>query len=155
MSDKEILRYKSQLDYLFTKVSSLDSDLEMQSHWARYLCIRVSGFLEVAVSTIYKKYAKEKAHSFVANYVEKQLSIQNPKMEKILNITKSFNPEWAKEIELELRNNSEIKDSIDSIVDVRNKIAHGEDVGITYTRIKRYYEVALKLVEFLETQCSR
>jgi hypothetical protein len=155
MSDKEILGYKRQLDDLFTKVSTLDSDLEMQSHWARYLCIRVSGFLEVAVSIIYKKYAKDKAHPFVVNYVEKQLSsFQNPKMEKILNITRSFNPKWAEELELELGNNSEIKDSIDSIVDVRNKIAHGENVGITYIRIKRYYEVALKLVEFLEQQCN-
>lgn len=155
MSDKEILRYKRQLDDLFTKVSTLDSDLEMQSHWARYLCIRVSGFLEVAVSIIYKKYAKDKAHPFVVNYVEKQLSsFQNPKMEKILNITRSFNPKWAEELELELGNNSEIKDSIDSIVDVRNKIAHGENVGITYTRIKRYYEIAFELVEFLEKQCN-
>ena len=62
MSDKEILRYQRELDDLFDKVSSLNSDPEMQSHWAKYLCIRVSGFLEVAVSTIYKKYAKEKAH---------------------------------------------------------------------------------------------
>jgi hypothetical protein len=155
MSDKEILRYKRQLDDLFGKVSNLDSDTEMQSHWAKYLCIRVSGFLEVAVSTIYKKYAKDKASPFVVNYVEKQLSsFQNPKMEKILNITKSFNPKWAEELELELRNNSEIKDSIDSIVDVRNKIAHGDNVGITYTKIKRYYEVALELVEFLEKQCN-
>lgn len=155
MSDKEILRYKRQLDDLFTKVSTLDSDLEMQSHWARYLCIRVSGFLEVAVSIIYKKYAKDKAHPFVVNYVEKQLSsFQNPKMEKILNITRSFNPKWAEELELELGNNSEIKDSIDSIVDVRNKIAHGENVGITYIRIKRYYEIAFELVEFLEKQCN-
>jgi hypothetical protein len=156
MSDKEILRYKSQLDDLFSKISTLDSDFEMQSHWAKYLCIRVSGFLEVAVSTIYKNYAKNKAAPFVVNYVDKQLSsFQNPNMEKILKITRSFNPDWAKEIEIELINNSEIKDSIDSIVDVRNKIAHGENVGITYARIKRYYEVALKLVEFLENQCSR
>jgi len=156
MSDKEILRYKSQLDDLFSKISTLDSDFEMQSHWAKYLCIRVSGFLEVAVSTIYKNYAKNKAAPFVVNYVDKQLSsFQNPNMEKILKITRAFNPDWAKEIEIELINNSEIKDSIDSIVDVRNKIAHGENVGITYARIKRYYEVALKFVEFLENQCNR
>jgi RiboL-PSP-HEPN len=156
MSDKEILRYQRQLNDLFDKVSNLGSDSEMQSHWAKYLCIRVSGFLEVSVYTIYKKYAKDKASPFVANYVEKQLSsFQNPKMEKILNITRSFNPKWAEELELKLTNNSEIKDSIDSIVDVRNKIAHGENVGITYIKIKRYYEVSLKLVEFLENQCNR
>ena len=155
MSDKEILRYQRELDDLFDKVSSLNSDPEMQSHWAKYLCIRVSGFLEVAVSTIYKKYAKEKAHPFVVNYVERQLSsFQNPKMEKILNITRSFNPKWAEEIELKLSKNTEIKDSIDSIVEVRNKIAHGENIGITYLKMKGYYKNALKLVNLLEEQCD-
>jgi uncharacterized HAD superfamily protein len=155
MSDKEILRYQRELDDLFDKVSSLNSDPEMQSHWAKYLCIRVSGFLEVAVSTIYKKYAKDKAAPFVVNYVEKQLSsFQNPKMEKILNITRSFNPKWAEEIELKLSKNTEIKDSIDSIVEVRNKIAHGENIGITYSKMKGYYKNALKLVNLLEEQCD-
>ena len=156
MSDKAILSYKRQLDDLFEKISTLDSDLEMQSHWARYLCIRVSGFLEFAVSTMYKNYAKDKAAPFVVNYVNKQLSgFQNPNMEKILNITRAFSADWAKEIELELDNNSEIKDSIDSIVKNRNKIAHGENVGITYSRIKSYYENALKLVKLLEEQCNK
>jgi len=155
MSDKEILRYQRELDDLFEKVSSLNSDPEMQSHWAKYLCVRVSGFLEVAVSTIYKKYAKNKASPFVVNYVERQLSsFQNPKMEKILNITRSFNPKWAEDIELELSKNTEIKDSIDSIVEVRNKIAHGENIGITYSKMKGYYKNALILVNLLEEQCD-
>jgi hypothetical protein len=155
MSDKEILRYQRELDDLFEKVSSLNSDPEMQSHWAKYLCVRVSGFLEVAVSTIYKKYAKNKASPFVVNYVERQLSsFQNPKMEKILNITRSFNPKWAEDIELELSKNTEIKDTIDSIVEVRNKIAHGENIGITYSKMKGYYKNALKLVNLLEEQCD-
>jgi hypothetical protein len=158
MSDKKILSYKRQLDDLFTKVSSLDSDFEMQSHWSRYLCVRVSGFLEIAISTIYKNYAREKAAPFVVNYVEKQLSgFQNPKMERILNITKSFSPEWAKEIELELIEKAEIKTSIDSIVELRNKIAHGDNSNssITYIRVKNYYNNALKLIELIEEQCNR
>jgi len=153
MSDIKILRYKNQLDYLFAKVSSLGSDLEMQSHWSRYLCVRVSGFLEIAVKTIYKNYAKEKACPFVVNYVENQLSyFQNPRMDKILNIAKSFNPEWAEKIRLATE--GEIKDAIETIGINRNKIAHGENVGITYVNIKKYYENVLKLIELLEKQCK-
>jgi hypothetical protein len=157
MSDRRILSYQRQLDDLFEKVAILEADPEMQSHWARYLCVRVSGFLEIAISTIYKNYAKEKASPFVVNYVEKQLSnFQNPKMEKILNLTRSFNPEWADLIELELKNNGELKDSIDSIVDLRNKISHGDNSNssLTYTRIKSYYENALKVIHLLEEQCK-
>ncbi|MEI6331982.1 MAG: HEPN domain-containing protein, partial [Pseudanabaena sp. ELA645] len=66
-------------------------------------------------------------------------------------------PRRAKEIELELVNNSEIKDSINSIVDLRNKISHGDNSNssLTYAKIKNYYGNALKLIQLLEEQCKR
>jgi hypothetical protein len=153
MKNREVLRYKQQLDDLFAKISDLPEDSEIQSHWARYLCIRVSGFLEVSIRSIYSQYAKDKSAPFVANYIEKQLSgFQNPSMEKILRIAKSFNPLWADE--LEQRVDSEIKDAIGSIIATRNKVAHGENVGITYTKISAYYKNAVKLVELIERQCN-
>jgi len=154
MKNREILRYKSQLDELFKKVSTFDSDIEMQSHWAKYLCVRVSGFLEISVSSIYKNYARDKAHPYVANYVDKQLSrFHNPDMEKILNITRSFNPEWAEEIRLATE--GEIKDAIVSIVANRHKVAHGDNANVTYVTIKKYYENAYKLIKLLNEQCNK
>ncbi|MEB3884543.1 HEPN domain-containing protein [Lyngbya sp. CCY1209] len=153
MKNIEVVRYKQQLDDLFDKISKLPEDAEMQSHWARYLCIQVSGFLEVSVRSIYSKYAQSQASPFVANYVEKQLSgFQNPKMEKILDIAKSFNPKWSERLSQVVQ--GEIKESIDSIVANRNNIAHGRNVGITYTRIKGYYQNAVKLIDLLEKQCE-
>jgi hypothetical protein len=125
MKNREVVRYKQQLDDLFSKISNLPEGAEMRSHWARYLCIRVSGFLEVSVRSIYSQYAKDKAAPFVANYIEKQLSgFQNPNMEKILNVARAFNPEWADRLEQIVE--GEIKDSVVSIVAIRNKIAHGD-----------------------------
>lgn len=153
MKNREVVRYKQELDALFTKISSFPEDAEIRSHWARYLCIRVSGFLEVAVRSIYSKYAKDKAAPFVANYIEKQLSsFQNPNMEKILNVSRAFNPEWADTLEKIVE--GEIKDSIISIVATRHKIAHGDNVGITYAKMQGYYKNAVKLVELLEQQCD-
>lgn len=153
MKNREVVSYKKKLDYLFAKISSLPEDPEIYSHWASYLSILVSGFLEVSVRSIYSQYAKDKATSPVANYVEKQLSnFQNPKMEKILQVAKSFNSVWASTLETIVE--GEIKDAVDSIVATRNKIAHGESVGITYIKIKAYYQCAVKLVELLEKQCD-
>jgi hypothetical protein len=153
MKNREVIRYKQQLDDLFAKISSLPEDSEILSHWARYLCIRVSGFLEVSVRSIYSQYAKDKSAPFVANYIEKQLSsFQNPNMEKILNIVRAFSPLWAEELAQTV--DDEIKDSIISIVAIRNKVAHGDNVGITYTRMQSYYENAVKLVKLLEKQCD-
>ncbi|MDY6786074.1 MAG: HEPN domain-containing protein [Cyanobacteriota bacterium] len=154
MKNQKVVRYKQQLDNLFNKISNLQADSEMQSHWARYLCIRVSGFLEVSIRSIYSQYAKDKAAPPVANYIEKQLSkFQNPNMEKILNVARDFNAEWADELQEFIE--GEIKDSVVSIVAVRNQIAHGENVGITYIKIKGYYQNAVKLVEFIEQQCAQ
>lgn len=154
MKNKEVVRYKQQLDDLFAKTSNLpQDDFEIQSHWARYLCIRVSGFLEVSIRSIYSQYAKDKAAPFVVNYVESQLkNFQNPNMEKILNITRSFNPSWAEE--LKKLTEGEIKDAIGSIVAQRNQIAHGGNAGITYSKIKIYYQNVIKLVELIEKQCK-
>lgn len=154
MKNKEVVRYKQQLDNLFDKISNLpQDDFEIQSHWARYLCIHVSGFLEVSIRSLYSQYAKDKAAPFVVNYVESQLkNFQNPNMQKILNVTGSFNPSWAER--LKQITEGEIQDAVVSIVAQRNQIAHGGNAGITYAKIKTYYQNAIKLVELIEKQCD-
>ena len=153
MKNREVVRYKQELDSLFLKIANLPEDAEIRSHWARYLCIRVSGFLEVSVRSIYSQYAKDKSAPFVANYIEKQLSnFQNPNMDKILNLVRAFNPSWADRLEQVVE--GEIKDAIVSIVATRHKIAHGDNVGITYIKMQAYYKNAVKLVELLEKQCD-
>ena len=153
MKNQEAFRYKQQLDTLFGKIADVGDDLEMQSHWSKYLCIRVSGFLEVSIRSIYTEYCKNKSAPFVANYIEKKLSnFQNPTMQKISDLARAFNPQWADELDRFAE--GEIKDSIVSIVAIRNKIAHGDNVGITFTRIKKYYENTILLIDFLEKQCD-
>jgi hypothetical protein len=73
-------------------------------------------------------------------------------MDRILGLTRSFNPEW--EDRLRTATEGELKESGDSIVANKNSIAHGENVGITYGRIRRYYDNAVKVVGMLERQCS-
>ena len=89
----------------------------------------------------------------IQNYVTKQLSnFQNPPSGKISDLVGSFNQEWKRELNDTIE--GEIKDSIDSIVNIRNKVAHGEDLGITLSTIKNYYKNAVKLIIFLENQCN-
>ncbi|MFX0200343.1 MAG: HEPN domain-containing protein [Candidatus Hodarchaeota archaeon] len=153
MRNLEIVRYKRKLDHLFQQVELLSDQIELQSHWARYLCILVSGFLETATRAILAKYARDTASPKVANYVEGKLrEFQNPKMGKILELIRLFSPEWeaviAKQIE------GELKDAVDSIVANRNKISHGEDVSITFARIQRYYQDAIRVIDLFESQCN-
>ncbi len=148
----ETIKYQQRLDDLFKKVKLIE-DIELQDHWARYLCILVSGFLETSISIIYTEYAQKCANSNIASYVEKQLKgFQNPNMTKILALAGSFNADWRKE--LEKTTESQIKDSIDSVVRIRNGIAHGQIMGVRYVSIRDHYQDAVKVVELIEKQCN-
>ncbi|MFQ5949777.1 MAG: HEPN domain-containing protein [Nitrospiria bacterium] len=150
----EIVRYQQRLDRLFKQIEAFSGDAELQSHWARYLCVLVSGFLENSVRAIYRQYSRKKAAPYVANYVDAQLKgFQNPKMEKILELTKLFSSEW--ESELRSVTQGEPKDAVDSIVANRHRISHGEFVGVTFTRICDYYKNAIKVIELIEKQCDQ
>ena len=73
-------------------------------------------------------------------------------MEKIASLAGSFSPQW--ESELRIATEGELKDAVDSIVANRNRIAHGEDVGITYGRVHEYYKRIVHVVELVERQCA-
>jgi hypothetical protein len=152
MKTIEIVKYHQRLSALFDRIKDID-DHELKAHWARYLCILSSGFIETSVRSIYRAYTRNLAHPNIRNYVEAQLRrLQNPKMQQILDVTRAFDRTWADNLETETE--GEIKDSIDSIVANRNNIAHGRDVGVSYSRVKSWYDNIVKLVDTLESQCG-
>jgi hypothetical protein len=46
------------------------------------------------------------------------------------------------------------KDAVDSVVNNRNRIAHGENVGISYVRIKEYYDRVVEVIELIDVQSN-
>jgi len=153
MRNHEVIRYQTRLDSLFEKVKNIQ-DFELQAEWAKYLCVLVSGYLETAIRAIYSEYARNKANKNVANFVSSRLSgFQNPNVDMILQRARAFSPIWADELESVLNTRDELKNSVNSIVTNRNHIAHGENVGITYTTIYKYYQNAIKVMEMIENQC--
>ena len=74
MRNTEVVRFEQRLDDLFAKIEDVP-DLELKSHWARYLCILVSGYLETSVRAIYGEYSKNRANDNVANYVIADLNV--------------------------------------------------------------------------------
>src|SRR5436305_8485523 len=123
--------HMQRLDEVFKQIKLLPAEPEIHSHWAKYLCVLVSGFIETSVSAIFIEYSKKKAVPHLVNYIQGQLlGLQNMKMPKIFALARSFNPIWADELEAILT--EEHKDAVNSIVDNRNKIAHGEYSGVTF-----------------------
>ncbi len=134
---KDIDREKQKLDSLFQQIASV-TDIEMQAHWAKYLCVLVSGFVENAFRIILFQYTLSKSHQNVANFIDGKLQkITNLNEDKIKQLLNSFNQGWREEFEKNI--SLEQKSAFDSVIANRHQIAHGRFVGLTYVRISNYY----------------
>jgi RiboL-PSP-HEPN len=149
MKNLSVFKEKQRLDNTFKLRSDFLEDPELQAHWARYLCVLTSGFLESSIRHLLGDYSRKQASPSISNFVEYHLnSFQNPKSEKILELLKVFNPSW--ETLLRQHMEGERKDAVDSIVNNRHQIAHGRNAGISYVTMKRYYEKSSEVIEFLD-----
>lgn len=149
----ELERQRDKLDALFKRVKDLDHDPELQAHFARYLCVLVSGYLENALEEIFGAYAEQQASRPVANYVKRQLgNIHNPKMDRILDLSGAFNDTWREELETTI--SPEVKAAVNSVVNNRNQIAHGKQTGISYVTMRDHYQRINDLIKILRTQCG-
>lgn len=154
MSQIEINRQRQRLDSLFSRAKDLP-DPEVQSHWSRYLCVLVSGFLENAVRLTFAEYARTRSDPSVADFVESRLrQFQNPRMDSILKLAGSFSREWGQSLAQVTNGRLSLSDAVNSIVGNRHKIAHGESVQLTLHSLKVYYGDAIEVVRLLRRQCG-
>jgi hypothetical protein len=150
-----LVRQKQKIEWLINQAKTFDGNqLELQSHWARYLCVLVAGFLENAISEVYSCYVQECSNEQVANYVESVLNrIQNPKSQKFLETARSFNRDWESNLNTYIEQNGR-KDAIDSVMANRHLIAHGKDSGIALARLDQYFKKSLEVIDYIEGQCG-
>lgn len=144
----EVSRLRTRLDATFGRIPSSSTDLEVQADYAKYLCVLVSGFFENAIVALVLHYAQQRSAPEIAAFVERQLDRwTNPNAEKITTLFGIFKPDWRTAIEAYLVD--ERKDSVNSLVALRHKIAHGESVGTSLFQVKAHYNVILEVVDFL------
>jgi hypothetical protein len=148
---KQIQRIK---DLIGKTTDASNGNIELQSHWAKYLCVLCAGLLENSVSELYGDYAKNKSNQEINHYVLRSLEkYQNPKTKKFIEIAACFNDRWAQDLETFVDNDGR-REAIDSIIANRHLIVHGENSGITIVRIKEYFKKIVEVLEFIESQLS-
>ena len=153
MNDHIILAQKQQLTSLFSCAKIFNNNSEMLSHWAKYLCVLTSGFIENSIKHYLSEYTIKKSHPYISNYVTNHLEgFQNPNMEKILNVIGAFSKDWRDVIGKYV--DGERKDAIDSIVANRHNIVHGKSIGLTFVRMQKYFEKAVEVIDFIKAQCN-
>lgn len=144
---REIARQRQRLDDTFFRIASIDeNDAEARADFAKYLCVRVSGYLETAVSRLLMAYAATQASPTVARYVSADLvRFQNARKYRLIELFGRFSESWRAELEAYLVD--ERADAIGTIVANRHKIAHGEDSNLTYVRVLGHWETVKKIVD--------
>jgi len=149
----EVWRLKQRLDATFKRAARVGSDLELQSDFARYLCVLVSGYLERAVTALVLEHSRRKSAPSVQRFVESQTRrLNNVNSQRLQELLGSFDPDWLQDLSTFLVD--ERKDAIDSIVSLRNTIAHGQSVGVTYNRVAIYYEQIQKVIDHVADLCA-
>lgn len=155
MQNQEITRQIQQLQSLFSSTAiACGGDIEMQAHWARYLCILCAGFLENSLKEVYATFVSNAASPPVARFTISTLNkVQNPKTTKFIDTARSFKSQWGDDLEIFVNQDGR-REAINSIMNNRHQIAHGKVVDITIARIKDYFGKSIQVIEFIEDQCD-
>jgi hypothetical protein len=151
-------RYRARLQLLIDRplTSPATSDLtpEAQAHWAKYLCVLVSGYLEQAVREILITHTNSRSAPTVQRYVEESWpGSKNMRCDAISKILGQFDSSWAAKFETWLAQGDERKGSINLLIRWRNDIAHGKErdtTGVTISSVRSNFQVAKDVVDLLE-----
>src|SRR5258708_5711243 len=101
MQNREISIQLQRLANLINRSEeATDQNIELQSHWARYICVLAAGLLENALKEIYLEFVRRTVTAPVANFVSSNISpIRSPKTQRFLYIAAAFNVLWKDELE--------------------------------------------------------
>ena len=135
----ELRKQHDRLQALIKKTALIgQSDMEIQSHWAKYICVLSAGFLENALHEIYSQYCANQSHTNVARYARTSLDrISNPKTGRFLDVAGNFHNQWRRDLEAFVADRGR-REAVNSIMSNRHLIAHGKDSNISLARLKRY-----------------
>ena len=125
--------------------------LENQSRLAQIMTIWASGYLEATCREVLGDYSARRANPAVARYVSRNLErFANPNVERIVDLVRSFNDDYARELEDFAR--GEIKEGINGMIALRNQIAHGRSTDTTIARVSQQFSHARTLANKLKSR---
>jgi hypothetical protein len=133
----EVARRKQRLQATFDEISGAELTPELISHYSRYLAVRVCGHAEQSIMELVQEYARKHSDERIQRHIGKQFKkFQNVTQERLKQLVESFDREWWNEI---LLARVDELAAFDSVTAVRNLIAHGDDAGITLSRVAEYF----------------
>lgn len=135
-------RLRSQLQSSIDRIDTIpESELQTRSEYSRYLLVRLSGFLEYCLEQIVAEYIEAQSYGSVRSFA---LSFSghagNPNADRLCAFVRRLDHAWGSELE-EFLKKEERRTSLNSLVGLRNRVAHGEPSSASWTTLLDYVRV--------------
>src|ERR1019366_3627148 len=125
-SVREVDLRRRRMDAIFERALLLgdnDGAQEAQSDYARHICVLVSGYVERSLAEIILAYAEGKCPAPLRSFLENTVKrLTNVDKDRLLQIVGSFDAKWRDELEAFVQDERQV--ALNSIVGLRNEIAH-------------------------------
>ncbi len=146
----EIHKHISRLESLYKRFEEEQvTNPEIGAQLARYFAILVSGLVEQSFRTLLYEFSKSQ-NPRIVRFVNLRIKrIMNTGTERLASILSAFDTDWGVKLKHFLDANGR-GEAVDSIINVRNSVSHGQDLGITLRRAKDYMSKCIEVLEFIE-----
>lgn len=152
LKTQELIRSQQRIDHLFAMVDPADSSyFEISSYWAQYLVIRISGFMEESVECVFSNYVNRSSSPNTSSFAKRHIrkSKANPNYEKLKAIVSAFDQGWSSSFDEFIKQEGRLE-ALNSLMTLRHKVAHGDNLSISLSNVRDYYSKCLEIVQFLE-----
>lgn len=120
-----------------------------------YSVIKASGTIEVVFKKIIYDYLSAGAGEKTAAYIEKMIldSSCNPNTGNMSNMLQNVSADWKKLFDDQVKLSGK-KDKINSLVQLRNDFAHGDNINVSIDTVITYYDAAIDILKILNNVVS-
>lgn len=135
------------------RASSPDLTDEDRAWLGEMAVIWASGYLEAAFRDTLRQYVETRSDSRVQRALNLRLErFRNPRLGVILSLVGEFDTTW--EDELRSFADGAVGESVNSIVALRNRVAHGRSDRVSIGMVGRYFDDARRLPRRLVELCG-
>lgn len=116
-----------------------------------YAVIKSSGTIEIVFKSILNSFLSEKCKEETAKFIEKNVvdNSCNPSTGRMSEFLGQFDTKRKDDFDSKTKGIEE-KNDLNSLVSLRNDIAHGRDIHVSIDTVKKYFESGRKIVEMLD-----
>lgn len=145
-----------ELERIIDLIDALGKTSNAVPYLSKYAIIRACGAIEQAFKAVVADFCIKRARKQIKRYVNKRVreSSANPSFDKICGMLGDFDGDWNKDFKAAVKanvNHEKLKNSLQSLVDLRNEFAHGGSPSVTMKDVKAYFVDAKVIIEALDS----